>query len=78
MGDYIYWDFDPELSAEKIVDRAMSYEPFALRSGRRGKSFPTSSRHPPRTRGACGPSSGPALLSPPRFSPAAAARLRLG
>ncbi|MET9606233.1 e9imm peptide [Streptomyces sp. NPDC006512] len=30
IGDYIYWDFDPELSAETIVDRAMTYEPFAL------------------------------------------------
>ncbi|WP_257153708.1 e9imm peptide [Streptomyces lunaelactis] len=30
ISDYIYWDFDPELSAEKIVDRAMAYEPFAL------------------------------------------------
>lgn len=38
---------------------------------RRGKSFPTSSRHPPRTRGARGPSPGPALLSAPRSCPAA-------
>ncbi|MGW6864692.1 e9imm peptide [Streptomyces sp. NPDC054901] len=30
IGDYIYWGFDPELSAEKIVNRAMAYEPFAL------------------------------------------------
>ncbi|MFD5420409.1 e9imm peptide [Streptomyces sp. NPDC127069] len=30
ISDYIYWDFDPELSAEKIVDRAMAYKPFAL------------------------------------------------
>ncbi|MEU6892173.1 e9imm peptide [Streptomyces sp. NPDC046557] len=30
ISDYIYWDFDPNLSAEKIVDRAMAYEPFAL------------------------------------------------
>ncbi|MEU3407021.1 e9imm peptide [Streptomyces sp. NPDC006670] len=28
--NYIYWDFAPELSADKIVDRAMSYQPFAL------------------------------------------------
>ncbi|MEU9720535.1 e9imm peptide [Streptomyces sp. NPDC047976] len=30
IRNYIYWDFDPELSAEKVVDRAMSYKPFAL------------------------------------------------
>ncbi|MEU9036818.1 e9imm peptide [Streptomyces sp. NPDC048352] len=30
ISDYVYWDFDPELSAEKVVDRAMAYEPFAL------------------------------------------------
>ncbi|MGW7099050.1 e9imm peptide [Streptomyces sp. NPDC054838] len=30
ISDYIYWDFDPNLSAEKVVDRAMAYEPFAL------------------------------------------------
>ncbi|MFJ5560909.1 e9imm peptide [Streptomyces sp. NPDC093250] len=30
ISDYIFWDFDPELTAEKIVDRAMAYEPFAL------------------------------------------------
>ncbi|MFD7262901.1 e9imm peptide [Streptomyces sp. NPDC059874] len=30
VSDYIYWDFDPELSADKVVDRAMTYEPFAL------------------------------------------------
>ncbi|MEV8531001.1 e9imm peptide [Streptomyces sp. NPDC051211] len=30
ITDYIYWDFDPELSAEKVVDRAMTYKPFAL------------------------------------------------
>ncbi|MFJ3834239.1 e9imm peptide [Streptomyces sp. NPDC090054] len=29
ISDYIYWDFDPELSAEKVVNRAMTYEPFA-------------------------------------------------
>ncbi|KOV04029.1 e9imm peptide [Streptomyces sp. F8] len=30
MSDYIFWDFDPELSAEKVVARALAYEPFAL------------------------------------------------
>ncbi|MEV6728725.1 MULTISPECIES: e9imm peptide [unclassified Streptomyces] len=30
VSNYIYWDFDPDLSAEKIVDRAMAYEPFSL------------------------------------------------
>lgn len=30
ISDYIYWDFDPEPSAEKVVDRAIAYEPFAL------------------------------------------------
>ncbi|MFE7709761.1 e9imm peptide [Streptomyces sp. NPDC057486] len=30
VSDYIYWDFDPELSAEKVVDRALAYKPIAL------------------------------------------------
>ncbi len=30
ISDYVFWDLDPELTAEKIVDRAMGYEPFAL------------------------------------------------
>ncbi|MDX2393424.1 e9imm peptide [Streptomyces sp. DK15] len=30
ISDYIYWDFDPEVSAEKVVNRAMSYAPFEL------------------------------------------------
>ncbi|WP_326628601.1 MULTISPECIES: e9imm peptide [unclassified Streptomyces] len=30
ISHYIYWDFDPELSAEKIVDRALAYKPIAL------------------------------------------------
>lgn len=30
ISDYIYWDFDPEPTAEKIIDRALAYEPFAL------------------------------------------------
>ncbi|MGW6616969.1 e9imm peptide [Streptomyces erythrochromogenes] len=30
ISDYIFWDFDPALSAEKVVDRALAYEPFAL------------------------------------------------
>ncbi|MGW7820290.1 e9imm peptide [Streptomyces puniciscabiei] len=30
ISDYIFWDFDPQLSAQKVVDRALAYEPFAL------------------------------------------------
>ncbi|MGY4389577.1 e9imm peptide [Streptomyces sp. TE12347] len=30
ISDYIFWDFDPALSAEKVVERALAYEPFAL------------------------------------------------
>lgn len=30
ISDYIFWDFDPALSAEKVVDRALTYEPLAL------------------------------------------------
>lgn len=30
ISDYIFWDFDPALSAERVVDRALKYEPFAL------------------------------------------------
>ncbi|WP_405703162.1 MULTISPECIES: e9imm peptide [unclassified Streptomyces] len=30
ISNYIYWDFDPALSAEKVVDRAMAYKPIAL------------------------------------------------
>lgn len=30
ISDYIYWDMDPELTAEQVVDRALAYEPFAL------------------------------------------------
>ncbi|MFD9092404.1 e9imm peptide [Streptomyces collinus] len=30
ISDYIFWDFDPQLTAEKVVDRALAYEPFAL------------------------------------------------
>jgi hypothetical protein len=30
ISDYIFWDHDPQLTAEKVVDRALSYEPFAL------------------------------------------------
>ncbi|MGW2788179.1 e9imm peptide [Streptomyces populi] len=30
ISDYIHWDFDPGLTAEKVVDRALAYEPFAL------------------------------------------------
>ncbi|MGV9247004.1 e9imm peptide [Streptomyces sp. NPDC003710] len=28
--DYVFWDFDPQLTARKVVDRALAYEPFAL------------------------------------------------
>ncbi|MFI8824122.1 e9imm peptide [Streptomyces sp. NPDC053431] len=30
ISNYIFWDFDPELTAEKIVDRAPAYKPIAL------------------------------------------------
>lgn len=30
ISDYIYWDPDPELSAEKVVDRALAYKTIAL------------------------------------------------
>ena len=30
ISDYIFWDFDPRLTAQKVVDRALSYEPFTL------------------------------------------------
>lgn len=30
ISDYIFWDFDPQLTAERVVDRALAYEPFAL------------------------------------------------
>lgn len=30
VSDYMFWNADPELTAEKIADRALSYEPFAL------------------------------------------------
>ncbi|MFF4396959.1 e9imm peptide [Streptomyces sp. NPDC001480] len=30
VSDYIFWDFDAQLTAEKVVDRALAYEPFAL------------------------------------------------
>ncbi|MEU3074561.1 e9imm peptide [Streptomyces laurentii] len=28
--DYIFWSFDPDLTPEKVVDRAMAYKPIAL------------------------------------------------
>lgn len=28
--NYIYWDFDPDLAADKVVTRAVAYKPFAL------------------------------------------------
>ncbi|MYV42945.1 e9imm peptide [Streptomyces sp. SID1328] len=30
ISNYIFWDFDPQLTAERVVDRALTYEPFAL------------------------------------------------
>ncbi|GAA2790955.1 e9imm peptide [Streptomyces showdoensis] len=30
ISDYIFWDLDPELTAEKAVDRALAYKPIAL------------------------------------------------
>ncbi|MEU6398627.1 e9imm peptide [Streptomyces cinnamoneus] len=30
ITNYIFWDFDPDLTADKVVDRALTYEPFAL------------------------------------------------
>ncbi|MET9587668.1 e9imm peptide [Streptomyces sp. NPDC006539] len=30
VSDYIYWDADPDLNAERIVDRALAYKPIAL------------------------------------------------
>ncbi|KOU84764.1 MULTISPECIES: hypothetical protein [unclassified Streptomyces] len=30
ISNYIFWDFDPALTADKVVDRALAYEPFAL------------------------------------------------
>ncbi|MGW1136388.1 e9imm peptide [Streptomyces zhihengii] len=30
IGDYIFMDFDAELTAEKVVDRALTYLPIAL------------------------------------------------
>ncbi|WP_150259344.1 e9imm peptide [Streptomyces venezuelae] len=30
ITDYIFWDFDPDLTAEKVVNRALAQEPFAL------------------------------------------------
>lgn len=30
ISDYIFMDFDAELTAEKVVDRALAYRPIAL------------------------------------------------
>ncbi|MFD7783054.1 e9imm peptide [Streptomyces nojiriensis] len=30
ITNYIFWDFDPDLNAERVVDRALAYGPFAL------------------------------------------------
>ncbi|MET8631421.1 e9imm peptide [Streptomyces sp. NPDC004680] len=30
ISDYIFWDYDPAFTAEKVVDRAMAYKPIAL------------------------------------------------
>ncbi|MGC0206509.1 hypothetical protein [Streptomyces levis] len=50
ISDFVFCDNDPQLTAEKVVDRAVSYGPFVLCLGHsmaRGKSFSTSSS--PRT-----------------------------
>jgi hypothetical protein len=30
VSDYIFWSSDPDLTAEKVVDRAMAYKAIAL------------------------------------------------
>ncbi|MFJ4860134.1 e9imm peptide [Streptomyces sp. NPDC088748] len=30
ISNDIFWDFAPDLTADKVVDRALAYEPFAL------------------------------------------------
>ncbi|MCX5140315.1 e9imm peptide [Streptomyces sp. NBC_00338] len=30
VSDYIYWDAGPDLSADKVADRALAYKPIAL------------------------------------------------
>lgn len=30
ISEYIFWGFDPALTAEKVVDRALAYKPIAL------------------------------------------------
>ncbi|MGW3242785.1 e9imm peptide [Streptomyces sp. NPDC001070] len=30
ISDYIFWDFDPALTTEQVVYRAMAYRPLAL------------------------------------------------
>ena len=30
ISDYIFWDPSPELTAEKVVDRALAYKPIPL------------------------------------------------
>ena len=30
ISDYVFWDFDPQLTAQKVVDRAFAYEPFEV------------------------------------------------
>ncbi|MFI1655490.1 e9imm peptide [Streptomyces sp. NPDC020472] len=30
ISDYILWDPDPELTPEKVADRALTYKPIAL------------------------------------------------
>ncbi|MFI5637233.1 e9imm peptide [Streptomyces goshikiensis] len=30
IANYIYWDFDPDLTAEKVVTRALAYKPITL------------------------------------------------
>lgn len=30
ISDYIFWHSDPELTPEKVVDKALAYKPIAL------------------------------------------------
>ncbi|MFB6629091.1 e9imm peptide [Streptomyces sp. NPDC056362] len=30
ISDYIFWDHDPKLTPERVVDKAMAYKPIAL------------------------------------------------
>ncbi|MFJ8132525.1 e9imm peptide [Streptomyces hydrogenans] len=30
ISDYVFWSSDPNLTPEKVIDRAMAYKPIAL------------------------------------------------